>query len=248
MLPDAPAILKTAGVKRTEDDCAAYDASPDAYLSGKFSVLANIYGAPEVKRALLEAQFKKCCYCESKLLATTWGDVEHYRPKKCVRQDMCSREEKPGYYWLAYSWSNLLVACEKCNRECKRTQFPLANPERRARSHRDRLDDEITLFVHPALEDPRTHIRFRNDAPEGLTPAGITTIRVLGLASRPDLVDARLKKFKHLVHLLKAYRKCAADPSWAAWRAETRMFLEAEMHPSNEFSSMQIDLITPGLQ
>src|SRR5260370_261267 len=30
------------------------------------------------------AQFEKCGFCESSLLATSYGDVEHYRPKSGI--------------------------------------------------------------------------------------------------------------------------------------------------------------------
>jgi len=244
-----PTILATEGVERTAEDCEAYDNSPNDSFSSKFDPLRSIYGAEEVKRALLSAQFDKCCYCERKFGASSPGDIEHYRPKKAVRQDMSSKEEKQGYYWLVYSWNNLLVACEKCNRECKRTQFPLVNPEKRARSHHDRIDDEVPLLIQPALEDPRMHIRFRKDAPEGLTPVGIVTIRVLELATRPKLVEARIDRYKKLTLLLEAYRNSSetTDPKWKAWREDTRRELEEEMLPRSEFSSMAIDLIGPAL-
>ncbi len=41
----------------------------------------------------------KCAYCEAKV---EQGHVEHYRPKF-------------SYYWLAYSWDNLLYSCPTCN-------------------------------------------------------------------------------------------------------------------------------------
>ncbi|HEV7506748.1 MAG TPA: hypothetical protein VGS07_17785 [Thermoanaerobaculia bacterium] len=251
ILPVEPAILATEGAERTKKDCEAYDACPADYISGNFVLLRSIYGSKEVKLSLLVAQFYKCCYCEVKFGASSPGDIEHYRPKKCVRQDMSSEEERPGYYWLAYSWSNLLVACEKCNRECKRTQFPLANPEKRARCHRNSIADEVPLLIHPALEDPQKHIRFRKDAPEGLTCAGITTIRVLNLDTRPELVEVRVKKFKRLARLLDAYRnssKDASDPVWSAWRADALRDFEEEMHPNSEFSAMASALLSNQLE
>jgi hypothetical protein len=154
-------------------------------------------------------------------------------------------KEGPGYYWLAYSWENLLVACEKCNREYKRTQFPLANPEKRACSHHHRIDEEIPMLLHPAFDEPREHIRFRKDAPMGLTPVGSTTIQVLGLASRAELVDARVRKFKRVTTLLKAYTiaKGATDPSWITLREEFRKSLEEERSSDSEFSAVARDLL-----
>lgn len=73
----------------------------------------------------------KCAYCERiyKL------DVEHYRPKKEVRDENNTiiqvttaagvLKNHPGYYWLCYEWSNLLPSCISCNREGgKNSKFP----------------------------------------------------------------------------------------------------------------------------
>ena len=198
-----PQSLEKKGRARTEEDCRNFDADPNAYLSGlkNFSVLENIYRTPLIKRTLMKAQHEKCCYCESKILPTGYGAVEHFRPKGGVRQDSNSREEKPGYYWLAYTWSNLVVSCSRCNTSHKKTLFPLLNPDHRARNHNDPIDNEEPMLVDPGAEDPRDHIRFRYDAPEPQTPRGKETICVLGL-ERSDLAEARLKMAK-LIGLAK---------------------------------------------
>jgi hypothetical protein len=43
--------------------------------------------------------------------------------------------EQPGYFWLAYVWANLFLACQLCNQSFKKNLFPLADPAKRARSH-----------------------------------------------------------------------------------------------------------------
>ena len=58
----------------------------------------ELYGKSSIKDKLKQIYNKKCCYCESKYANT----IEHYRPKV-------------KYYWLVYSWDNLLLACETCN-------------------------------------------------------------------------------------------------------------------------------------
>src|SRR5574341_1145443 len=66
--------------------------------------------------------FGKCAYCETLIAENHPGDIEHFRPKGRVtdsmgRQLMVQDENgeeypHPGYYWLAYDWKNLLLACE----------------------------------------------------------------------------------------------------------------------------------------
>src|SRR5262245_20978307 len=86
----APKILTTRGAAQIQQDCAAYDASPTDHRSGQktFNFDNKIYGAESVREALRRAQYDKCCYCEKKFRATSYGAVEHYR--NSVRYNSCS--------------------------------------------------------------------------------------------------------------------------------------------------------------
>ena len=252
--PEAvPRNLEKKGKERTVKDCADYDADPEAYHSGekRFSIVKRIYGTPAIKRKLLETQHKKCCYCETKVLASGHGAVEHFRPKGSVRQDSNSIVEKPGYYWLGYTWSNLLVSCSQCNTSHKKVLFPLHNPGRRARNHHDTIEDEEPMLVDPGAEDPRDHIRFRFDAPVALTPRGKETKCVLGL-ERSDLTEARLKvafQIRFANGLRKLYEamndleqsELNEDQKIDIDRAQ--LLLGRSVEPTSEYSSMAIDLL-----
>ncbi len=87
------------------------------------------------KAHFARAQYGKCGYCEALALATGVGDVEHFRPKGEVSElgddpETWGRERRGlanvegrktrrvserGYWWLAYTWENWLLACERCN-------------------------------------------------------------------------------------------------------------------------------------
>ena len=117
--------------------CEQYDSSPDSYKSGAKAFASRdfesgIYGAKSVKQALQKAQHGKCAFCESKITHIAYGDVEHFRPKAGYRQ--CPKDPlvRPGYYRLAYEWSNLFFCCTLCNQRFKGNHFPLADPARRA--------------------------------------------------------------------------------------------------------------------
>ena len=69
-------------------------------ISAKKYVGKNIY--QKVKPDLEKLYNKKCAYCETNISAGGFFHIEHYRPKN-------------EYYWLAYSWDNLLLSCPKCN-------------------------------------------------------------------------------------------------------------------------------------
>ena len=111
--PASPESLQRNGERATREDNECYDRNRDDYRKGirKFGFNRGVYGHRSVKNALLEAQRRKCCYCESKFRASSYGAVEHFRPKGAVRQHSNGELEYPGYYWLAYSWTNLLVVC-----------------------------------------------------------------------------------------------------------------------------------------
>lgn len=72
----------------------------------------TIYSDKSVRKILLKMFHGKCAYCESKITAIYNGDIEHFRPKGKIQNANPSR---PGYFWLASEWENLLFACPFCN-------------------------------------------------------------------------------------------------------------------------------------
>ena len=241
----APKILTTKGTEQTQQDCAAYDANPTDYRSGEktFKIDTKIYSAESVKKALRGAQYNKCCYCESKFLSTSYGAVEHYRPKGAIQQARGQKKEYPGYYWLAYDWNNLLFSCTACNTK-KGALFPIKDNNARARSHYDDIAMEQPLLVNPAIENPRDHIRFSEGDPEHRTEIGRLTIQVLCLR-RQDLEEARrewlaqLKIFRKLVE----EQKDSTDPGIQDLVREAREKLDAAIRPEAEHCSMAMDFL-----
>lgn len=69
----------------------------------KYDDKSNLYKVGSVDKALCELYNNKCAYCE-KDISDEDKHIEHYRPKNI-------------YYWLAYSWDNLLLSCSKCNKK-----------------------------------------------------------------------------------------------------------------------------------
>ena len=174
------------GVGKTIQNCALRDASPNEYETGarKFKFLKSIYGPKSVKFVLAEAQYNKCCFCEGEFDAHVAGDVEHYRPKGSTQ--LSTGRQYPGYYWLAYTASNLYFACPDCNEYRKNDRFPLVDESVRARSHHQFLCDEQPLLLDPGgPQNPRDHIRFARDFPVGQSDMGRETIKVLKLDREP---------------------------------------------------------------
>ena len=144
---------------------------------------------------LLEAFHQKCAFCEGKYWAGASLHVEHFRPKSEVTQNG-KRLSHPGYFWLAYEWFNLILACEKCNRR-KGTEFPVEgervngpspNPER----WQTEVEAERAALLSPYFDEPERHIGFTDiGTPFGSSKRGELTIKICGL-DRPELVEVRL--------------------------------------------------------
>ena len=243
--PTAPAKLRQKGSHQTALDCAAYDAAPAKYIAHTESFPPkNYYKWKDVKDVLMRMHREKCCYCETKLYGAASLQVEHFRPKAEVRQSRAGNREYPGYYWLAYCWENLLLACPFCNIN-KGTLFPLENPAQRARSHNGDLGKEIKQFVNPSEEDPREHIRFQGDLPVPQSARGRCTIEGLRLR-RPKLREERfewLKTITTLIDGLEVAEGRPPSPSDQAWQDDTRRFIEKSVRPDAKFSSMVMDLV-----
>lgn len=107
-----------------------------------------------VRDAFEEQSNGKCWYVECKNPGSD-NDIDHYRPKSRVAEDLTH----PGYYWLAFEWTNFRLSCQRANRPRRNPEtdetggksdnFPLVNPENRARAPGDDLSLEI-----PAIFDP----------------------------------------------------------------------------------------------
>lgn len=154
----------------------------------------RIYSHPSVRQALLDCHHEKCCYCEKGREHV--HEVEHFRPKTAVHQEYGESRIKPGYYWLAYEWDNLFMACRHCNGR-KGTVFPLRNPSNRARSHQDDTEQEEPLLLRPDQDDPTDHLSFRENVAVGKTDRGRKTIDVLGL-NREALKRDRRERYEAL--------------------------------------------------
>jgi uncharacterized protein (TIGR02646 family) len=181
------------------------------------------YKSPDVVQALNQRFANKCAYCESVYAATAPVDVEHYRPKGGVEVD--GKLRKPGYYWLAAEWTNLLPSCIDCNRKRthefpdaepalrgKANKFPIANPTKRAANPGEEAAEQ-RLLLHPCLDKPEKHLEFIEEG--AIRPAlirgrasemGRLSIEVYGL-DRPGLVHERQRLLIRMDGLMARIRR-----------------------------------------
>ncbi len=95
------------------------------------------YKTPDIKDKLSAIYKNKCAYCEQKVESF---HVEHYRPKQ-------------KYYWLAYSWDNLISTCAYCN-EYKSTNFQVASQATLVINHTNLRNINALSNAHDAVENP----------------------------------------------------------------------------------------------
>lgn len=195
----------------------------------------KVYGSMSVKKALFEMQHEKCCYCE-KSCECEYEDVEHFRPKtEAIR---ARGVKAPGYWWLAYSFENLLFACRQCN-ATKSSKFPLAPGARALVPEEDpRTTPEQALLLDPTRDRPEDHLTFKRlpkkgyqVAPRNASERGKKTIEVLGL-DRDSLTRRRLKYYKkHLKSLIARFKRARANGDSACireCRGEARELIKAD--------------------
>jgi len=112
-----------------------------------------------IKEDLKALYNNKCAFCEQKLSNTDTDNkfsVEHYRPKNV------------GYNWLGAEWTNLLPACNGCNKAkadlfpifrggIKVTKPPLDSANNliaaRCKADCDELLAEKPKYLHPEIDD-----------------------------------------------------------------------------------------------
>lgn len=152
---------------------------PDCLNKPDDEFVESDYKREEVKTALLDMHYGKCCYCERKIsdLADTEREVEHYVPKSA------SKDENGDIQWhLANKWENLLCACRSCNSN-KGWQPPFNSTT----NEREIIDPSCADI------DPEDHIGFIIDdnliffEEQDNSPLGCLTIEKLGFRERSDL-------------------------------------------------------------
>jgi uncharacterized protein (TIGR02646 family) len=239
-----PANLATVRRRELATLRKAYRANPGAAIQ-----LPDTYSV--AKWALWKAQHHKCCYCEN-IERADHNDVEHYRPK--LRADRRPGSAKDhGYWWLAWTWENLLFACAPCNRSHKRHLFPLARGSRALEPEQQPPGGEKPLLIDPATEEPLQHLQFVPFMIHGQerwfpnarsgSPRGQETIRVLGLdsASLLDLYKAHVDREVRpkVDELHKVMKSRARKRVMQEWDALTHELLD----PRRPFTALSYDAL-----
>lgn len=183
-----------------------------------------VFTKKDVKKALEKLFNGKCAYCESNVVKTSAIDKEHFRPKASIRDKHLGIHIKPGYYWLAADWDNLLLACANCNRTGthedisggkfttgKLDRFPLSDESKRMKYGGSfKAEEKVRLLINPCVDKPESWIEYGHDG--SINPKrGIslhnkakvdTSVEIFGLM-RSHLVNAREEKCLDLLDVIQ---------------------------------------------
>jgi len=197
----------------------------------------------ELKHWLLENVCAgKCAYCETHIeQARQPGHAEHFRPKAGIRNRGRTRSrgidgagnvvEHPGYFWLAYSWKNLLPCCQLCNTgRGKNNQFPIERdhvlcaildasqvaklkaiadstpsltwPRANYLGPEDLDDIEGRVLLHPYYDDPTEHLIFGDRGIEAARQInGVPSAKGLASIEVFDLKNSALRAVRAAAQL-----------------------------------------------
>lgn len=181
---DTPIILKGKNCRKK----VAQSITQKEFIDG-------YYNHSDVLAELELTHHGKCCYCENKIRPTATPQVEHYSPKKTLKDD----KTHLGYYWLGHEWENLLLVCPACN-QAKSSWFPIKGNRVTAPTltktgklstttcipNQLPLSEEQPLIINPEYDaDPERHFQFGSDGVlSGITPEGKMTIEKCKLNER----------------------------------------------------------------
>lgn len=231
----APAILINAGTQETNNLIAAYNAG-----NLDFEFNSKLYGHADVKDRLIKLQSYKCCFCESKIGHISYGDVEHFRPKGgWIQAD--EQLNKPGYFWLAYNWENLLLSCQLCNQRFKKNHFPLINNDGRADPSIRDITNEHPVFIDIVNENPEQFIAFAEEIPIAINQnaRGKETIKKLGL--NRELLNEQRRKTLNMVRDIYDLARGYPD-TYPQLKAEAKAkilnYYNSSQLPGTEYASM----------
>ena len=225
-----PSILKSANRK----EAFSKNIEAKEYKVGK-----KLYKSQQVQDSLNKIYHLKCAFCEKDLLDSS-KHIGHYRPKAT-------------YYWLSYSWDNLLLACGRCN-SFKGDKFKINgniavyNNEAFEKIHDLGSDYDIReqpFIVNPEKEDIISDIEYKFNAQVFSQNSRVQhTIEHACKLNRDELVEKRLlilEDFRNQInrHYI-LFKKEKGDIS--RFRPDIESFLD-KVNKKNEFYSFRYFIV-----
>ncbi|SHH17163.1 HNH endonuclease [Flavobacterium johnsoniae] len=199
------------------------------------------YKLEDIRKKLITIYNHKCAYCEQKV---EQYNVEHYRPKSI-------------YYWLAFSWDNLILACPYCNFH-KGIKFELGGKAETLKNTDDNIKKinnlsstydttEKPKMVNPEISDPKGTVKFGKDGSIDSDNINFKYTIEECKISRTYLRDGRRKILDDLrKEIALAYSKNDEDEVIPVLRHIITTFKENSQNLKNEFIAFREFAIASG--
>ena len=123
----------------------------------------SVWNKPFIKQALLRMSHGKCCYCECRLVEESKYMEVEHYFPKSI------------FPHLVVIWLNLFAACKRCN------------------VHKLDHDPSVEPLIHPVDDNPKAHLTLKSYRFYAKTEKGRTTIDVIDLNHRKQLVQKRFE-------------------------------------------------------
>ena len=157
---------------------------------------------------LLHRLHHKCAYCEAEVHLA--DEVDHFRPRRPQKNG--TTLVHPGYFWLTWSWDNLLFTCSTCHGP-KKNAFAIDG----VRLEPWGVDTaaEQARLIDPSREDPTSLLEFRRDddghwVVHGAAGRPADTVAAFALGVNKDRYRGHLRTLDLLIDELEGV---ADDPS-----------------------------------
>ena len=203
-----------------------------------FEVGTKFYKVKSVQDRLKKIYSLKCAYCEKKLLDAP-KHIEHYRPKD-------------SYFWLAYSWDNLLLSCGECN-SIKGVDFKVENSQ--ISYGNEKFDDihslglkydkkEKPYIINPEKDDVLNYIKYRADGTIYSDDKRVEhTIEIACKLNRKELVEKREEIINDFVYKIEEhYTLFQINGDISRFFPDVKLFIEKVVRES-EFYSLRYYMI-----
>ncbi|OHD18555.1 MAG: TIGR02646 family protein [Spirochaetes bacterium GWD1_27_9] len=198
-LSDIPISLKSQQIQDKRKELISKGEYPkDKKEKVKFD---PFYKKEDIKEKLEKIYNRKCGYCEKDVEDTEYH-IEHYRPKSI-------------YYWLTYSYDNLLLSCSRCNKN-KLDKFEVeyslvkfdSNDLKNIHNLTEKYNKiEIPKIVNPELEDVEDKLIFdlNTGSIDSDDPRCKHTIKICKL-SRKEASNRRKKIWNDFIKKYNDYK------------------------------------------
>jgi uncharacterized protein (TIGR02646 family) len=154
-----------------------------------FAFDESLLDSRDVRSALFHTSNGRCSFCNTPGRAGAEIRPHRLRPAQdAVAAD--GRTSRRHYWWLAYEWENLFLACAGC-RTAQGSKFPTERRRVRVGTHERLAERERPYLIDPTQEDPEPHFAYL-DTGEVVwrDERGFITIETFDL-NRPQLVSER---------------------------------------------------------